>query len=85
MGSMKGAVILKNLALNFRLKPETRRMLLLCGAVFCLLYTAAFLCYAYAGSSLDYQQGLIISERLAKGLRAGIGITCIGVLVMECR
>jgi len=76
---------MKNMSLQLKLKPETRRMLLLCGAVFCLLYAAAFLCYSLAGTSLDYQQGLIISERLAKGLRAGIGITCIGVLVMESK
>jgi len=76
---------MKNLAYQFKLKPETRRMLLLCGAVFFLLYAAAFLCYSLAGKSLDYQQGMIISERLANGLRAGIGITCIGVLVMECK
>jgi len=76
---------MKNLALQCKLKPETRRMLLCCGLVFLLLYAAAFACYYFAGNPLDYQQGLIISERLAKGLRAGIGIACIGVLVMESK
>lgn len=76
---------MKNLARQYKLKPETRRMLLLCGAVFLLLYAASFACYYFAGKSLDYQQGLIISERLAKGLRAGIGIACLGVLFMESR
>jgi len=74
---------MKNMAAQLKLKPETRRMLLVCGAVFFLIYAAAVLAYGFAGRFWEYQQGLIVSERLAGGLRAGFGITCLGVLVME--
>lgn len=76
---------MRNMAMQLRLKPETRRMLLLCGIVFLLLFTAAFAYYYFAGNPLDYQQGLILSERLAKGLRTGFGFLCLGVLFMESR
>ena len=75
--------MMKNAELRLELKPETRRMLLVCGAVFFLIYAAAVLAYGLAGQFWDYQLGVIVSEGLAKGLRTGFGITCLGVMVME--
>ena len=74
---------MKKITLHLNLKPETRRMLLVCGAVFFLIYAAAVLAYGFAGRFWEYHLGLMVSEGLAKGLRTGFGITCLGVLVME--
>jgi len=48
-------------------------------------YAAALLLYRYAGILLDYQLALVLSERLALGLRAGFGLLCLGFLLMECK
>jgi len=65
------------------LKPETIRLLRLAGIAMALCYAAALLFYRQAGISLDYQLAMILSERLAIGLRAGFGLLCLGFLVME--
>ena len=65
------------------LKPETTRLLRLAGIVMALCYAASLLFYQCAGTSMDYQLAMIISERLAIGLRAGFGLLCLGFLVME--
>jgi hypothetical protein len=70
---------------RFALKPETNRMLQLFCAIFVSLYLAAVLTYGLAGIALDYQLGLLVSEHLAKGLKAGFGIACVGFLFMECK
>ena len=66
------------------LKPETKRLLRRSGIVMAACYAAALLFYRYAGVLLDYQIALIVSERLAMGLRAGFGLLCLGFLLMEC-
>jgi len=73
--------MLTNLRQN--LKPETLRLLRLAGIAMALCYTAALLFFRYAGVLLDYQLAMIVSERLAIGLRAGFGLLCLGFLVME--
>ena len=65
------------------LKPETLRLLRLAGIAMALCYAAALLFYQCAGTSMDYQLAMIVSERLAIGLRAGFGLLCLGFLVME--
>ena len=67
------------------LKPETRRLLRRSGIVMAACYAAALLLYRYAGILLDYQLALVLSERLALGLRAGFGLLCLGFLLMECK
>ena len=68
-----------------KLKPETLRLLRLAGAAMALFYAAVLLFYRCAGTALDYQLAMIVSERLAAGLRAGFGLLCLGFLVIECR
>ncbi|MCL2298550.1 MAG: hypothetical protein FWC27_00180 [Firmicutes bacterium] len=48
-------------------------------------YAAALLFYRYAGVLLDYQLALVVSQRLAMGLRTGFGFLCLGFLLMECK
>jgi len=67
------------------LKPETLRLLRLAGLAMALCYAAVLLFYRLAGTALDYQLAMIVSERLAIGLRAGFGLLCLGFLVMECK
>ena len=74
-------VMLTNTKLS--LKPETLRLLRLAGIAMALCYAAALLFYRCAGTLLDYQLAMIVSERLAIGLRAGFGLLCLGFLVME--
>jgi len=69
--------------IKMSLKPETRRLLRRSGVVMTVCYAAALLLYRYAGILLDYQLALILSERLAVGLRAGFGLLCLGFLLME--
>jgi hypothetical protein len=69
--------------LKLALKPETEQLIKHFFVLFLLIYLAAALCYGLAGHLLDYQQGLIASEMLAHGLKAGFGLLCIGVLVIE--
>ncbi|MDR2687318.1 MAG: hypothetical protein LBB75_06155, partial [Oscillospiraceae bacterium] len=64
--------------IKINLKPETRRLLRRSGVVMTVCYAAALLLYRYAGVLLDYQLALILSERLAVGLRAGFGLLCLG-------
>jgi len=66
-------------------KPETRRLLRRSGIVMAVCYAAALLLYRYAGLLLDYQLALVLSERLAVGLRGGFGLLCLGFLFMECK
>jgi len=68
---------------KFSLKPETLRLLQFAGIAMALCYATALLLYRYAGTALDYQLALILSERLTMGLRAGFGLLCLGFLVME--
>ena len=65
------------------LKPETLRLLHWAGIVMAVCYAAALLLFRYADRLPDYQLALIVSERLAAGLRAGFGLLCLGFLVME--
>ncbi|MDR0531504.1 MAG: hypothetical protein LBG83_05505 [Oscillospiraceae bacterium] len=76
---------MKAILAKLDLKPETGRLLRHCAALIVLLYTAAVLFFAFAGRGLDYQQGLIVSRSLMRGLKAGFGLLCIGVMLMECK
>jgi len=67
------------------LKPETKRLLRLSGVAMAACYAAALLFYRYAGVLLDYQLALVVSQRLAMGLRTGFGFLCLGFLLMECK
>jgi len=69
--------------MKMSLKPETKRLLRRAGAVMAVCYAAALLLYRYAGVLLDYQLALVLSERLAVGLRGGFGLLCLGFLLME--
>ena len=77
---------MKNLAEpRLKLKPETRRMLKAFCWVFFPLYAVAVLAFGLAGRTFDYQAALFVSEHLARGLRVGFGLLCLGVLFMECK
>ena len=69
--------------LKQNLHPETLQLLRWAGLAMTLCYAAALLFFRYAGELVDYQLALIFSERLAAGLRAGFGLLCLGLLVME--
>ena len=75
---------MKNLT-SQRLKPETWRMIKAFLGIFFLVYLASAVSFFLAGTAWEYQLGLIVSERLAKGLRSGFGIFCLGLLFMECK
>ena len=71
---------------SITLKPETRRLLGRAGLVLAVCYAMAIALYIFAGKApFGYQLALILSERMAAGLRAGFGLLCIGFLFMECR
>ena len=70
---------------NYNLKPETIRLLKRATLVLCALYAVAVLLFYGAGTLLDYQTALILSEALSVGLRGGVGLLCLGFLIMECK
>ena len=70
---------------RYALQPETVRMLKRAALLMSAIYALSLLLYRGAGTLLDYQAALVLSERLAAGLRAGFGLLCLGFLFMECK
>ncbi|MDR1928004.1 MAG: hypothetical protein LBQ33_05130 [Oscillospiraceae bacterium] len=67
------------------LKPETKRLLRSAPLLLLILYLFAALLLFSAGSVVEYQAALIYSQSLATGIKAGFGLLCIGLLVLECK
>ena len=70
---------------SLKLKPETKGLLGRAGLVLAACYALAIALYYFAGTALDYQLALILSEHMAAGLRTAFGLLCLGFLFMECR
>ena len=70
---------------TFSLKPETIGLLKWAALVMTALYGLSLLFYQGAGTLTDYQTAMIISEKLAEGLRAGFGLLCLGLIFMESK
>ena len=70
---------------KYTLKPETVRLLKRAALLLSALYALSLLLFCAAGTLLDYQVALVLSERLAAGLKAGFGLLCLGFLFMECK